>query len=103
MFESSHSLLLRSGCSGHVEDFFFQNCAVQIVYPVAERHLCEGQSKTDPVGSQMIDIVQIDATHRQIAKLFERGRAFDLDEDAMGLRRFKSERNETRESAGLIL
>ena len=41
VFESGNGLLLGRGCSGHVEDFFLQNCAVQIVHSVAERHLCE--------------------------------------------------------------
>src|SRR5262249_61448234 len=39
VFQCCYSLLLRRGCAGHVEDFFLQNCAVQIVHAVAERDL----------------------------------------------------------------
>src|SRR4029450_10134754 len=103
MFESSDSLLLGSGCSGHMEDFFFQNRAVQIVHPVAERHLCERQSEADPIGSQVIDVIQIHAAHREIAKLLKRRSTFDVRKDSEGLGRFECERNETGESARLIL
>src|SRR4029450_6492175 len=103
MFRSGYGLLLRSRCDGHVEDFLFQNCAMQIVHAVAERHLRERQSKADPISGQMIDIIQINAAHREIAKLLKRGGALDLGEDPMGLRRFESEGNQASESAGLIL
>ena len=39
MFESSHSLLLWSGRARHMENFFFDDGAVQIVHAVAERDL----------------------------------------------------------------
>src|SRR3982750_2233520 len=88
MFESRYGLLLRSSCAGHVEDFFFQNCAVQIVHTIAERYLGERQPKADPISGQMIDIVQVNTAHREIAQLLKRRGAFHLGEDPMGLRRF---------------
>src|SRR5215475_150650 len=103
MFESSYRLLLRSGCSGHVEDFFFQNRAMQIVHAIAERHLCERQPEADPIRGEMIDVIQINPAHRQVAELFERGSALYLGEDPVGLCRFECERNETGEAACLIL
>ena len=78
VFESSHGLLLRSGCPRHVEDFFFQNRAVQIVHTIAECHLCKWQSKTNPVGRQVIYIIQINAAHSEIAKLLECRSTFDV-------------------------
>src|SRR5204863_10144757 len=103
MFESSHGLLLRSSCACHMEDFFFQNCAMQIVDAIAERYLRERQPKAHPISGQMIDIIQVNTAHRQIAQLLKRGDAFDLGEDSMGLSRFESKRNEAGESTGLIL
>src|SRR5689334_22881959 len=81
VFQRRDRLLLRRGGSGHVEYFFFQNCAMQIVHTIAERHLCERQSKAHPVSSEMIDIIEINTAHSQIAKLLESGRALDLGED----------------------
>src|SRR5204862_5648798 len=103
IFESSYGLLLRSSCAGHVEDSLFQNCAMQIVHAVAERHLRERQPKADPISSQMIDIIQINAAYREIAKLLKRGGALDLGEDSMGLGWLESEGDNAGESAGLIL
>ena len=36
MLKRGHGLLLRRRCARHVENFFFQNCAVQIVHAIAE-------------------------------------------------------------------
>src|SRR5438128_5147837 len=103
MFERSYGLMLRSSCAGHLEDFLFQNCAMQIVHAVAERHLRERQPEADPISGQMIDVIQINAAHREIAKLLKRGGALDLGKNPMGLRRFESKGNEASESASLIL
>src|SRR5947207_155103 len=96
-----NSLLLRSGCARHVEDFFLQNRAVQIVHTVAERDLRERQSQADPVSGKVIDIIQINAAHRQIAKLFKCRHAFYVSKNCR--LRLESERNEACKSAGLIL
>ena len=59
---------------------------MQIVHAIAERHLRERQSKANPIGSEVIDIIQVNAAHCEIAKLFKCGGALDLGEDPMGFR-----------------
>ena len=61
--------------------FFLQNCAVQIVHAVAERDLRERQSQADPVSGQMVDVVEVNAADREIAKLLKRRGAFYVGED----------------------
>src|SRR4029077_15650011 len=92
-FPRCASLLLRSRCAGHVEDFFLQNCAVQIVHAIAERDLCQRESKAAPIGGEVIDVTEINAADCQIAKLFKCGRAFYFVKDAERLSRFECERN----------
>src|SRR5437762_3494948 len=41
MFQRRRSLLLRSGGASHVENFFLQDGAVQIIHAIAERDLCK--------------------------------------------------------------
>jgi len=94
-------LLLRCRRARHVENLFLQNCAVQIVHAVAERDLRERQPQADPVRGQVIDVIQVNSTHRQIAKLFERGRPFDVGKDPVGLGWLECKGNKTRESSGL--
>ena len=103
VFERCHALLLRSRCPCHVEDFFFQNCAVQIIDTVAEGNLRKRQTEADPVGREVIDVIKINATNREIAKLLKRGGAFYVGEDPVGLGRFESERNKPGKPTGLIL
>src|SRR6266511_2247396 len=81
MFERGHALLLGSCCPCHMENFFFQNCAVQIIDAVAEGDLCQRQAKTDPVSRQMVDIIQVNAANGEVAKLLKRGDAFDVGEN----------------------
>src|SRR6266436_5529820 len=103
VFQRCYGLLLRRGCAGHVENFFLQNCAVQIVRAVTERDLREGESQAYPIGSQVVDVVQVNSAHREIAKLVKCGGAFDVGKDSAGLGRLESERNKTGKAAGLIL
>ena len=51
----------------------------------------------------MVDVIEVNSAHREIAKLFECGGPFDVGKDPVGLGRFKRERNEPGESAGLVL
>ena len=74
VLERGDGLLLRGSCAGHVEDFFLHDRAVQIVHAVAERDLRKRQSKADPVGGEVIDVIEIDAAHREIAQLLEKPR-----------------------------
>src|SRR5207247_3076470 len=75
--------------------------AVQIIHAVAERDLRERQSQADPVRSQMVDVIEVNATHGKISKLLERRGAFYVGKH--GRLRLKRERNKTCKTAGLIL
>jgi len=77
--------------------------AVQIIDTVAEGNLRERQTEADPVGREVIDVIKINATNREIAKLLKRGGAFYVGEDPVGLGRFESERNKPGKPTGLIL
>src|ERR1700730_4472927 len=103
VFQCCYGLLLRRGRAGHVENFFLQNCAVQIVHAVTERNLCERESQAYPIGSQVVDVVQVNSADREIAKLVKCRGAFDVGKDSVGLGRLESERNKTGKAAGLIL
>ena len=54
-------LQLRRGRSGHVKDVFLDDCAVQIVRAVAQRHLREFQSEADPIRRDVIKVVEVNA------------------------------------------
>ena len=41
VFKRGDRLLLRRGGAGHMENFFLQDCSVEIVHTVAERDLRE--------------------------------------------------------------
>src|SRR4030095_1673951 len=81
VLERRYALLLGSCCPCHMENFFFQNCAVQIIHAVAERDLCQWQTKADPVSRKMVDVIQVNAANGEIAKLLKRGNAFYVRED----------------------
>jgi len=101
VFECRHTLLLRSSRPGHVKDLFLQNCAVQIIHAIAERYLRQGQTKADPVSGEMVDVIEINAAHCEIAELFKCRSTFYVGKDS-GLR-LEGKRNKPGKSAGLIL
>ena len=103
MFERGDGLLLWRRGAGHVENFFFQNCSVEIVYAITERDLREGQSEADPVRREVIDIIKINPAHSEITQLFECGGALDIGKNPVGLPWLKRKRNEACETAGLVL
>src|SRR5438093_8802668 len=103
VFQRCYGLLLRRGCAGHVENFFLQNCAVQIVHAVTERDLCQWESQAYPIGSQVVDIVQVNSADCEIAKLVKCGGAFDVGKDYVGLGRLESEPNKASEAARFIM
>src|SRR4029077_1466453 len=103
VFKRGASLLLRRGGPGHVENFFLQDCSMEIVHAVAQRDLRERQSEADPIRCQMIDVVEVNAAHSEVAQLVKCGGALDVGKDAVGLRRLERKRNKSGESAGLIL
>ena len=103
VFKRGDRLLLRRGCTGHVENFFLQDCSMEIVHPVAQRDLRERQSEADPVRRQVIDVVDVNTADREVAQLLKRGRALDVGENSVGLRWLECKRNKPGKSAGLIL
>src|SRR5260370_4402965 len=80
MLQRGDALLLWCGRPGHVENFFFHDRPVQIVHTITERNLRERQTQANPISSQMIDVIEINAADGEIAKLLNRGRAFDMSE-----------------------
>src|ERR1043166_7205742 len=87
--------------AGHVKNFLFDDCAVEIVSPITERNLRERKTRAHPVGSEVVDIIEINPTDGEIAQLFNRRGAFDVSEH--GCLRLECERNKTAETAGFIL
>src|SRR5262249_43576198 len=103
VFKRGDSLLLRRGGAGHVENFFLQDCSMEIVYTVAQRNLRERQSETDPIRRQVVDVVEVNTAHRKIAQLLKCGGALDVGKDSVGLRRLEREGNKSGKPAGFIL
>ena len=101
MFERCDGLLLRSGRTRHVENFFLNDGAVQVVHTVTERNLRQRQPHTHPISGEVVDVIEINATDRQIAELLKRGRGFHVRED--GCLRFERKRNEAGKPASFIL
>ncbi len=99
--ECGHSLLLRRGRTGHVEDLFFHNRAVQIVHSVAEGDLGERQTHAHPIGREMVDVIKVNAADSKIAQLFDGRRRFDMGEHCR--LRLEGKRNKSGEAAGFVL
>ena len=72
VFERGDGLLLRRRGPRHMENFFLQNCSVEIVDSVTERDLREWQSQADPIRRQVVDVVEVNTAYCQIAQLFKR-------------------------------
>src|SRR6476660_3996590 len=103
VFKRGDSLLLRRGGAGHVENLLLEDCSVEIVHAVAQRDLRERQSEADPIRRQMIDVVEVNAAHSEVAQLIKCGGALDVGKDAVGLRRLERKRNKSGEPARFIL
>ena len=103
VFKRGDSLLLGRGGAGHVENFFLQDCSVEIVDTVTERDLGERQSQADPIRRQVIDVVEVNTAHRKIAQLFKCRGVFDVSKDSVGLRWLERKRDKPSEPAGLVL
>src|SRR5947199_9519529 len=103
VFKRGDSLLLRRGGAGHVENFFLQDCSVEIVHTVAQRDLRERQSEADPIRCQVVDVVEVNTAHREIAQLLKCGGALDVGKYSVGLRRLERKRNKPCEPAGFIM
>src|SRR5256885_13973650 len=79
--ESSDGLLLWSGCSRHVENFFLHDRAVKIIHAVTERDLSKRQPHANPISGEMFDVVEIDAANGEGAELIKTGGRLDVRED----------------------
>src|SRR6266705_4118554 len=101
MLKRSDALLLRRGCSGHVENFFFHDGAVQISHAVTERHLRQRQTQADPISGQMIDVIEINSADGEIAQLLDGRSALDVSQHCR--LRLESKWNKTAKPAGFIL
>src|SRR6476659_6936274 len=103
MFKCADSLLLRRSSTGHVEDFFLQDCSMEIVHTVAQRNLRERQSEADPIRRQVVDVIEVNTAHREIAQLLKCGGALDVGKNAVGLRLLERKGNKSGEPARFIL
>ena len=103
VFKRGDSLLLRRGGASHVENFFLQNCSMEIVHAVAQGDLRQRQPEADPIRRQVVDVVEVNTADREIAELLECGGALDVGKDSVGLRWLECKRNKPSESAGFIL
>src|ERR1700730_1731094 len=81
VLECGHGLLVRGRWPCPVENFFFQNCAVQIVDPITERDLRKRKTNTNPIGGEVLDVIQIDPADGEIAKLLDGRCRFDVGQD----------------------
>ena len=64
VFKRSDSLLLRRSGTGHVENFFLQNCSVEIVHTITQRDLSQRQPEADPIRRQVVDVIEVNTAHR---------------------------------------
>ena len=103
VFKRGYRLLLWRGGTGHVKNFFLQDCSMEVVHTIAQRNLRERQSEADPIRRQVIDVVEVNTAHREVTQLLKCGRALDVGENSLGLRWLECKRNKSREPAGLIL
>src|SRR6476659_776996 len=84
VFKRSDCLLLRGGGASHVENLFLQDCSMEIVHTVAQRDLRERQSEADPLRRQVVDVVEVNTAHREIAQLLKCGGALDVGKYSVG-------------------
>src|SRR6185369_10218772 len=96
VFKGGDRLLLRRGRTRHMEDFFLQDSSMEIVDAVAQRDLRERQSEADPIRRQVVDVVEVNAAHCEVAQLLKCGGALDVGENPVRLRGFECKRNKPR-------
>src|SRR5437868_3061679 len=101
MLESCDGLFLRGFRSCHVENLLFHNRAMQVIDAIGQRYLGEWQSHADPVGGEMLNIIEKDPTNGEITQLLDRGGRFDVRKN--GRLRLECKRNKTSESASFVL
>lgn len=94
-------LELGSGGSGHVEDMFFADGAVEVIGTEAEGDLGEFEAHSDPIGGDMGDIIEVEAADGEGAEgVGAGGGAADIELVIFGL---VGEGDEAGEALGLVL
>ena len=84
-----------------MKNLFLNDRAVNIIRPIAQRHLGELHPQPNPIGGDMSEIIQVDATDRNGAQGIEtRGLGLDGNVVILGM---IGERNETGEPMRLVL
>src|ERR1700730_14451258 len=101
MLQRGDRLLLRSRRAGHVKDFFLEDRSVQVVHAITKRKLRQREAHADPVGRDVVDIIEINPTDCEVAQLFNRRCLFDVRKH--GCLRLKRKRHKTGESVSLVL
>ena len=101
MFERRRGLLLRSSSARHVENLLLQDGAVQIINAIAKRNLRERQAHTHPISREMVNVIEVNATDSEIAKLLKSGSGLYVREHRR--LRLESKWDETGETASFIL
>ena len=86
-----------------MEDFFFDDGAVEVIHAVGEGDLGEGESHADPVGGDVGNVVQVDASDGEVADFLEGGGAGDALEAGASAVGFEGEGDESGEAVGFIL
>ena len=96
VFERGDGLLLRRRGAGHVENFFLQDRSMEIVHTVTQRDLRERQSEADPIRRQVVDVVEVNTAHREIAQLLKCGGALDVRQVFRGIALARTQKEQTR-------
>ena len=89
--------------AGLVMDLLVAHRAVQVVGPVAQGDLRRGRAERNPVGLDVIEIVQQEAADGDGSQVVHRGRRTPDDAGQLRPLRMKRQRNEGLEAAGLVL
>src|SRR5438105_14595316 len=78
VFKRGDSLLRRRGGAGHVENFFLQDCSMEVVHTVAQRDLRERQSEANPIRCEVLEIIEVNTAYCYIAQLLEGCRSLEF-------------------------
>src|SRR5215212_3857619 len=80
VLERRHRLFLWRGRPGHVENFLFDDRAVQVINAVAEGDLGQRKPDRNPVSRDVIEVVEVDPADGQVAEFLDGRNALDVRE-----------------------
>src|SRR5689334_22671755 len=84
-----------------MEDVFFDDGAVQIIRAIAEGDLGKLEAEADPVGRDVIEVIEVDSAHSNGAQRIKAGgRMLNLDPVVV---RLIGQGNESGEAVSLVL